>query len=119
MAIAQATRWFPLAGIGCWPHGNRTVAETARDPQFWTWSEMTEDDLAGRITASGGITESYALEAFILPDGAIALAEGCHRWAVAANLGYAGAPVIVYQTDDAQAAAVMAGACLPCLVAGE
>lgn len=62
------------------------------DPTFGPASfRMTS--CSGRIRLAGGVRVEHALEARRLISGEVLLVHGCHRWAVAAELGMSLVPV--------------------------
>lgn len=105
----------PVDVIGSWLHGNCTVLETAARDDFWDSAELSEEELRARI--SHGFYPDCPLEAFTTPYGMM-LADGCHRWAVADQLGIAELPVVVYEFNDGEAERAMNG-CFLCAANGE
>jgi hypothetical protein len=90
--------YYLVAVIGGWLHGNTPgtlapVTEWAARPDLWERAELGHDALDARITAAGGITCEYALDATTLPDGRVRLDDGVHRWVIARERGLATVPV--------------------------
>lgn len=72
-----------------------TVREPASWPRadFWEGAELSREELTRRIRSAGHIDRAYALVARTYRSGKILLVKGCHRWAVASELGISSVPV--------------------------
>jgi hypothetical protein len=94
--------WYPLAEIGGWMHHDVLVRDRASEPDTWDVGnrELSHEELRGRIAAAGGVRCKYPLEATRHYGGEITLANGVHRWAVAAELGVGILPVRVNDAAD-------------------
>lgn len=86
---------YSVSEVGGWRHAARDscpAREVAERPDFWP-GELSHDELLGRIRLAGGVSKEHALEARRLISGEVLLVHGCHRWAVAAELGMSSVPV--------------------------
>jgi hypothetical protein len=92
----DGVRDHPVAGIGAWSHSDATVAVVAARPDFWDYAEIGRDDLLARVRAAGGIGPDHVLAAAVLLSGEVLLVDGCHRWAVARDLGLVTVPVEMF-----------------------
>lgn len=82
---------YPIAVIGSWAHSDATVEEVTRRPEFWEYANLPRAELERRM--AGGLDPDHALTAAVLREGDTALADGCHRYAVARDLGLTALPV--------------------------
>ncbi len=81
--------------VGGWRHAGRdspSACEVAARPDFWP-GKLSREELTRRIRLAGGVKREYALEARRLLSGEVLLIHGCHRWAVANELGMSSVPV--------------------------
>ncbi len=88
---------YPVAEVGGWLHASRgspSAREIAARPDFWP-DEFYREELTRRIRSAGGVQGEYALEARRLRNGEVLLLHGCHRWAVAHELGMPSVPVMM------------------------
>jgi hypothetical protein len=89
---------YPLPEIGGWLHDGRnspTARAVAARPDFWDARELSYEELTLRIRLAGGVKPEYALEARTLRSGEVPLVNGCHRWALADELGLESVPVMM------------------------
>lgn len=89
--------WYSVAEIGGWLHGSTPdsiapVRDWAARPDLWERSTISHEDLTAAISAAGGITCEYALQARSGPEG-VRLEDGVHRWTVAVELDIDVVPV--------------------------
>ncbi len=82
---------YPITVIGSWAHADATVEEITWRSGFWECADLARADLE-RLMA-GGLDAAHALVAAVMPEGDIALSDGCHRYAVGRDLGFASLPV--------------------------
>lgn len=88
-------REYPVQEAGGWLHAgpdSPPAREVAARPDFWSTSELSRETLTERIRSAGGVKAGYALEARRLRSGKVLLVDGCHRWAVANELGLLSVP---------------------------
>jgi hypothetical protein len=89
-------REYLVCEVGGWLHAapdSPPAREVATRPDFWSTSELSHEELTRRIRSAGGVKRGYALEARTLRSGKVLLVHGCHRWAVANELGLPSVPV--------------------------
>ena len=89
-------RNYSVEQVGEWRHAGRDsppARVVARQPDFWDVSELAHAELTKRIRRAGVVAQEYALEARRLLSGEVLLVHGCHRWAVAKELGILSVPV--------------------------
>jgi hypothetical protein len=61
---------------------------------------LSREELTWCIRLAGGVKRDYALEARTLRSGEKLLVNGCHRWAVAHELGIQSVPVMMEFEPD-------------------
>ena len=89
---------YPTETIGAWAHADATVDEVTRRPDFWEYAGISCGELVSLM--AGGMDPSYALAAVIAPEGDTVLADGCHRYSVARDLGILFLPVKMGTWDE-------------------
>jgi hypothetical protein len=89
---------YPVEVIGTWAHADATVEEVTRREDFWEYAQVQRAALMALM--AGGLDPAHALDAVIAPEGDMVLADGCHRYAVARDLGIASLLVRLGQWDD-------------------
>ena len=89
-----------ISAIGEWLHNppsspEETVSEFAGHPDFWDhrFDQPSREELTRLIAIAGEIARIYCLDARPESSGRVRLVDGCHRWAVARELGLQTAPV--------------------------
>ncbi len=86
---------YTVSEVGGWRHAGRDslpAREVAARPDFWP-GKLSREELTRRIRLAGGVKREYALEARRLLSGEVLLVHGCHRRAVANELGMSSVPV--------------------------
>jgi hypothetical protein len=87
---------YAVPQVGAWLHpswDSPPAREVAARPDFWNVGALSRDELTRLIQTAGGVEHNYALEARRLLSGEVLLIDGCHRWAVANELGMPSVPV--------------------------
>jgi hypothetical protein len=89
-----------ISAIGEWLHNppsspEETVREFAGHPDFWEhrFDQPSREELTRLIAVAREIARIYCLVARPESSGKVRLVKGCHRWAVAHELGFQTAPV--------------------------
>jgi hypothetical protein len=89
---------YAVPEVGAWLHASLhspPTREVASRPDFWSAGKYSREELTRYIRLAGGVKRDYALEARTLRSGEILLVNGCHRWAVADELGIQSVPVMM------------------------
>lgn len=96
--VMNAVVRYPVGEIGTWAHADATVEEITRRGDFWEYAEIQRPALMELMAR--GLDPAHALDAVVAPEGDMVLADGCHRYSVARDLGAASVPVRLGEWND-------------------